>query len=186
MRWLGTQVRKAFYSSMIWSVFQWAHASRLWTSQVFLNFLNPLKSRKDGQSGLELGVSFSHLEARAHWSWAFLFPQVSWSLIKPQPFRFQLINFPQGKALLRTKCSGIFQNGSISSPPLPARSTSGFCAFMFTVGVWSSSWEVNLIKLWKLASGCPCSFWIVYTEPPAIKSLRVLVFLLWHQFAVKS
>ena len=74
---------------------------------------------------------------RVCWSLVFPFSEVSWALVIPQRVRVCLASFPCRLDLLkRTKCSGMFQNGSFSPPP--ARSLRVF---------FSDNYCGNLVKL---------------------------------------
>lgn len=110
-----------------------------------------------------MGISFSHVEARANWSGSFPFSQVSKVLLKPQLIKPWLISFSWGQALLRTQCSKVFQKGSFSPPLLEAQED---FPLLFTVNLVelpqycgaSYQWGPLLFLTWRA----------VCTEPPAI------------------
>ena len=76
------------------------------------------------------------------------FPNETPALIKPQRVRLWLTSFPWGQVLLRrTRCSGVFQNGSFSFSP--AGNRRGFFSYVYC-GNLVELLVVNFTIMWAL------------------------------------
>lgn len=96
------------------------------------------------------------------WSWVFPVPQVSYFLMKLEQIRLWLTRFSCGQTLLRTQCSGVFQNGSFF--PLTAGSTREIFSIIHCENLVEYL-QVKLMKVWRPPwTGFPWNFYLRFVH----------------------